>query len=508
MTMTKNIIIAASEMTPLSKTGGLADVIDGLSRALADSKGARVTVFMPLYRGVSEHMTPTGTSIKVPVGADIVDGELYMTKLKGSAVTVYAIKNDAYYDRDALYGDRDGDYKDNLERFIFFSRGVLEAVLALKLKADILHCNDWQTGLIPAYLKTIYKDDPTFNKTATLFTIHNLAYQGIFKKEAFAKTNLPKGCFSVDGLEFWGKLNLMKSGIVYADVITTVSETYSVEIQSMEQGMGLEGLLGEKAAEGRLFGILNGVDYDKWSPEGDELIPANYGIGELRGKAVCKKALLKEFSLKVPPATPVVAMVSRLVDQKGLDIVEEAIAEGLLKLNMVLIILGTGEERYKKFLKETVKKYPKKLKVHIGFDEELAHRIEAGADILLMPSLYEPCGLSQIYSLRYGTIPVVRAVGGLNDTVIDYLDDDTVAGHGDRDGKPKAATGTGFKFKEYTGKALVKSVERSLKVFFDKGSWRALRRRAMAEDFSWDSSVERYMKLYEMATTKTFVPKK
>jgi starch synthase len=284
----------------------------------------------------------------------------------------------------------------------------------------------------------------------------------------------------------------MKSGIVYSDIVTTVSEAYSKEIQSVEQGMGLDAVLRMKAAKGRFFGVLNGADYGHWSPDGDDLIPANYGLGELRGKAICKKALLKEFSLKIPPATPVIAMISRLVDQKGFDILEEAIGEGLLNLDMVLIILGTGERHYEKLLKDMAAKYPTKLAVRIGFDESLAHRIEAGADFFLMPSLYEPCGLNQIYSLKYGTIPIVRATGGLDDTVVDY---------GDTDGKAKSKSmGTGFKFKEYSGKALLNTIERGLTVFFDKGPWRALRRRAMSEDFSWDNSVERYLELYELAS--------
>jgi starch synthase len=457
-------------------------------------------------------MEPVGLSIEVPVGSSIVKGELYKAELEGSGVIVYAIKCDAYYDRAALYGTSKGDYKDNLERFVFFSRGVLEAVKALELKVDLLHCNDWQTGLIPAYLKTLYKDDSVFSSTSTLFTIHNLAYQGIFKAEGFEKTGLPKECFSIAGMEFWGKLNLLKSAVVYSDLITTVSKTYSKDIQSPKQGMGLDGVLRAKAAEGRLFGVLNGADYDLWSPETDDFIVAKYGLGEFRGKAICKKALLKEFSLKVRPATPVIGMVSRLADQKGFDILEEAIEEGLFELDMGIIVLGAGDVRYERLLKDMAAKYPTKLKVHIGFDEALAHRIEAGADFFLMPSRYEPCGLNQIYSMRYGTIPIVRATGGLDDTVIDYdvdtvvdyNDEDTVIDYGDSDMTVKAKSqsiGTGFKFSEYSGKALLHTIERALAVFFDKGSWRALRRRAMAEDFSWDNSARRYMELYRLALT-------
>lgn len=496
--MTMNITIAASELTPFAKTGGLADVIEGLSRAL-DAKGANVTVFIPLHKEVllkGIDIESTGLKVDVPVGANLESGELYRADIKGSGVTVYLIKNDLYYGRDAIYGTPEGDYADNLERFVFFSRGVLEAIKALELKVDVLHCNDWQTALIPAYLKTLYKDDPAFVNTATLFTVHNLAYQGIFEASGFKDTGLPKECFSIKGMEFWGKLNLLKSGIIYSDVVTTVSKTYSKEVRGVEQGMGLEGILSAKAAEGRLFGVLNGVDYDLWSPETDEFIAANYGLGEFRGKAVCKKALLKEFSLKVRPATPVIAMVSRLVDQKGFNILEEAIEKGLFELDMVLIVLGIGQARYERLLKDMAVKYPTKLKVYIGFDEPLAHRIEAGADLFLMPSRFEPCGLNQIYSLRYGTIPIVRATGGLDDTVVDYNDDSAV---GDR--SRSQSIGTGFKFKEYSGQALLNTIERALKVFFDKGSWRALRRRAMAEDFSWDNSADRYLELYRLALT-------
>jgi starch synthase len=473
-----NVVIAGSEILPFAKTGGLADVIGALPGAFSNEV-ERLTLFMPLYREVSVadyNIKPTGITVKVPVGKRVVSAELFKGSL--GRATVYFFRCDEYFDRSFLYGTPEAAYFDNLERFVFFSRGVVEAMLMLGINPDLVHCNDWQTGLIPAYMKTLYKS--VFKRTALFFTIHNMAYQGVFPAAFFDVTGLPYGTFNSEELEFWGQINLLKAGIVYSDIITTVSETYSCEIQTEELGCGLHGVLGVRSEE--LFGILNGVDYDIWNPEKDDLIPAKYSSENMSGKDVCKKALIKEYGLKISPNEPLIGIISRLTDQKGFDIVSEAMP-ALMKMGVGVVLLGSGERKYQVMMQELAKTYKGQLGVKVAFDNALSHRIEAGCDFFLMASRYEPCGLNQFYSLRYATIPIVRATGGLDDSITDY----------------NGGKGNGFKFDKYEAKALVAKVAEAVELFKDKRALKALRIVAMNEDFSWKRSAARYLELYGRA---------
>jgi starch synthase len=477
------VAFVSSEAVPFAKTGGLADVSGALPPALK-RLGMETVLFMPYYREVEKsgvEIKLSKLSIAVPLGDRSVTAEIFTSSIDG--LTVYLLKSDIFFDRPFLYGPASGEYFDNFERFTFFSRGVIELMKLIKFKPDIIHCNDWQTGLIPAYLKDIYSTDKFFKKTATLFTIHNLAYQGIFSSSRFNETGLSPELNSVDGLEFWDKLSFLKSGIVFADIVTTVSETYCKEIQSEEYGCGLEGVL--KTRENDLHGVLNGVDYEVWNPGTDPFIPANYSSENPKCKVFSKRELIESFSLDIPPGTPIVGMVSRLAPQKGFDLIKEA-AKELMGMDLALVVLGTGDKVYEDFLLKLEKANPGRVGVRIAYEDELAHLIEAGSDIFLMPSYYEPCGLNQIYSLRYGTIPVVRATGGLNDTIKNYA----------------KGRGNGFKFKEYSSKAMIKKLKEALALYKDKEAWGSLTRKVMGEDFSWEKSAEAYELLYRQATKK------
>src|SRR3990172_8942351 len=388
------VVIAASEATPFAKTGGVGDVAGSLPVALKHL-GCRVIVFVPYYREVAQkgfEIEETGLHVPVNMGRRTVKAEVLIGAQHG--VPFYFLKRD--------------DYFDNLERFTFFSRAVLEVIKARDLAPDIIHCNDWQTGLIPAYLKDIYRDESVFSKTASVLTVHNIAYQGQFPANFYDITGLGAHLFNPEGLEFWGNLNLLKSGIVFADAITTVSRGYSAEIQTPEYGYGLEGVLAKRKDD--LFGILNGVDYTEWDPATDTHIPHNFTIEEIKGKSDCRKKLLKAFGLKVKAKTPVIGMITRLADQKGIDILSEAMPE-LMKLDIAMVILGSGDRRYQELLADLAGHYPDRLSIKIAFNSGLSHMVEAGSDMFLMPSRYEPCGLNQIYSLKYGTVPIVRATG-------------------------------------------------------------------------------------------------
>ncbi len=476
-----NVVIAASEMLPFAKTGGLADVIGALPGAL-EEEGIEVTVFMPLYREVTGggfDIKATGITVNVAIGKRVVVVELYKG-IHGKAV-VYYLRCDEYFDRSYLYGTHEAAYFDNIERFTLFSRGVIEAVMMLGINPDLIHCNDWQTGLIPAYMRTLYSS--AFGKTAAFFTIHNMAYQGVFPASYYGVTGLPYSAYNPEAVEFWGQINLLKSGIVYSDIVTTVSESYSREIQTEAFGCGLEGVLAARSEQ--LFGILNGVDYDIWNPQTDKHIAANYSSKDLKGKAVCKKALIKEYGLKIRQGEPLIGIISRLTDQKGFDIMAEAM-EALMELRLGIVILGSGERKYQDLMMELAKTYKGRFGVKIGFDNALSHRIEAGADFFLMPSRFEPCGLNQFYSLKYGTIPIVRATGGLDDSIGDY----------------KGGKGNGFKFKRYSAKALTAKVAEAVELFKDKKAMKALRIKAMTEDYSWRRSAARYHELYKLAISK------
>jgi starch synthase len=475
-----HIAFAASEGVPFSKTGGLADVVGALPPALVQL-GHRVTVFLPRYKQTKlEKTSKVISSITVPFDdryrfCSILDGGLR------EGVQYYFVNYPPYFDRDALYGTPLGDYHDNAERFALFCRAVLEASKVLGAP-DLFHCHDWQTALIPILLKTLYLEDPAFTNVPSIFTIHNMGYQGIFAPEILPLLMLPWDLFTMTKLEFYGKVNFLKGAISFSDFITTVSRKYAQEIQTAEYGFGLEGVL--RARANTVFGILNGVDYTQWDPKNDSLIAAHYSAEDLKGKAVCKQDLLKEFGLAPDTQVPVIGIVSRFAAQKGFDLILQ-VADRLAREELILITLGTGDREYEDLFRRLNKQYPQKFAVRIAYDNRLAHKIEAGSDIFLMPSRYEPCGLNQIYSLRYGTVPVVRATGGLDDTIEQF--------------DPKTLKGTGFKFKEYSGEALLETLRLALATFKDKKAWPMLMRNGMAQEYSWAGSAREYAKVYERA---------
>lgn len=480
-----DLIFVTSEVSPFSKTGGLADVSSSLPKEIS-KQGFNVSIFTPLYSCVEESrfnlMEVPDSDFKVQIGEIVVEGKLKTLKI-GENLKVFFVVNDKYFNRDGLYVDPDSgsDYPDNMERFIFFSKGVLEATKKINLRPEIIHCNDWQTSLIPVYLKSLYSEDLFFQKTKSILTIHNLAYQGIFNKSEYYKIGLSWMLFNIDGFEFYDRVNFLKAGIIFADKITTVSEKYAEEISSsIEYGYGLEGVLANRKTD--LNGFLNGIDYSIWSPSKDKYIPYRYSTRNLSRKKLNKKALLQKFNLQYDESIPTIGMVSRLADQKGFDLVEAA-ADELFQLPIQLIVLGSGEFRYQNFLEKLKYRFPEKVGIHIGFSEELAHLIEAGCDIFLMPSRYEPSGLNQLYSLKYGTIPIVRATGGLDESVEQF----------DKDSQ----TGTGFKFYEYSKDALINTIRYALEVFKDTNLWQKLMINGMKKDFSWRASAKKYVKLYK-----------
>jgi starch synthase len=476
------ILFAVSEALPYVKTGGLADVAGHLPRALA-KRGHRIELFLPFYRAVRQSGIELQeiTRVEVPLGDELRTAVIYRQPEAVSGVTAWFIGYEPFFDRAELYGPPGSEYPDNGLRFIFFCRALLETVKKLDLPIDIYHAHDWQTGLLPAYLKTLYKD--LGGKSASLFTIHNLGYQGLQEKSLFPLTGLDWEEFTYEKLEFYDRLNLLKGGLVYADILNTVSPTYSREILKPEFGCGLDGVLRQRAD--RLYGILNGVDYEEWDPASDPLISHRYRPGRMTGKRRCREKLLEEFNLPADRNRPVVGMVSRLVEQKGIELILELLNEPD-RFNCYFIFLGSGDSNYEKALAERVRRFPAEVAFRPGYDNRLAHQIEAGADLFLMPSRYEPCGLNQMYSLRYGTIPVVRAVGGLNDSIEDY--------------DPESGRGNGFKFTPYTAPALARALEKALTLYREKPHrWWKLRRRAMACDFSWNRSAARYEELYRKA---------
>lgn len=473
------ILFVASEGLPYSKTGGLADVIEALPRAL-QAMGHEIAVLLPRYRGnkvastlVSSVSVTLGEKMRFPA---IGEG----AAVKG--IRYFFVDDPPFFDRPQLYGDKSGDYPDNAERFAEFSRAAIEFAKRVWLP-DVIHCHDWQSALVPVFLRTQHASDPAVRSLPVILTIHNLGYQGLFAPAAMKAIGLPDTLFTMDGLEFYGKVNYLKGGLIFADYLTTVSRRYAKEIQTPEYGWGLEGVIRNRGD--RLVGILNGVDYGVWSPEADTLIAQNYSVHNLDGKKACKKDLLASF--KLPDENldrPLMGIVSRFVDQKGFDLIAQA-AGDLMKENIALAVLGSGEPAYEKLFKGMAEKYSTRVGVKIGYDDTLAHKIEAGADIFLMPSRYEPCGLNQIYSLRYGTVPVVRATGGLDDTVQNF--------------SAKTQQGTGFKFEEYEGSALLGSIRAALKANRDPKVWRTIQANGMGKDFSWKASAATYVALYEAA---------
>ena len=471
------ILFVASEGVPYSKTGGLADVVGALSVSLVEA-GHQVAVLLPKYRG-TKTQTITIPSLTIPIGDELRFSSIVEGAPVGG-VRFYFLDDPDYFDRPQLYGEKGSDYYDNAERFCEFSRAAIEFTKRVWMP-DVIHCHDWQTALVPVLLRTLYARDPALKQMGVVLTIHNLGYQGIFPHSTLARIGLPETLFQVDALEFFGKVNFLKGGLVYSDRLTTVSKKYAAEIQTKEYGYGLDGVIRMRAD--RLTGILNGVDYSAWSPEADKLIVANYSAHNLDGKRACKKDLLELFQLPVENMTrPVIGIVSRFVDQKGFDIFAEAVAE-MMQENLALVALGSGDAQYEKLFLALAQKFPSKVGVRIAYDNPVAHKIEAGADMFLMPSRYEPCGLNQIYSLRYGTVPIVRATGGLDDTIVQY--------------NPKTGGGTGFKFDAYTGRALLDCVRNAIRVFRDPAAWHAVQTAGMAKDFSWKPSAGAYVTVYE-----------
>ncbi len=481
------ILIVAPEAEPFAKTGGLADVVGALPKALA-TLGHDVRVCLPKYRGVERTagaLQPAVSHVSVPIRDRAVDGVLLEGRM-GSAIPVYFLAQDHYYDRPALYTTPEGDYPDNCERFTFFCRAVLTALPDLGWTPQVIHAHDWQTGLIPVYLETLFRDEAAYRDMATVFTIHNLAYQGLFWHYDLPMTGLGWDLFTPAGVEFYGHISFLKGGLVFSDLLTTVSPTYAAEIRTPAYGEGLDGVLRERSAE--LTGILNGIDAEAWNPATDPEIPKRFGPGDLDGKAVCAAGLREETGLAAPARrVPLVGVVSRLADQKGLDLVADAVP-ALVEAGGQLVLLGAGDERYERQFAELARAYPGAVAVKLGFNASLARRIYAGADLFLMPSRYEPCGLGQLLALRYGTIPVVRRTGGLADTV--------------REWTGVGGAGTGFTFDAPEPAACRAALAKALATYGDPLAWRRLVTNAMAEDFSWEASAEVYVSCYRKAIKK------
>ena len=484
------VVLATPEAVPFAKTGGLADVAGALPKALR-ALGLDVALILPYYRQAREAFGRQTTDARapvapIPVGSKTVAAAVRHTTLPGTDVPVYFVDCPAYYDRDELYRAPDGkDYRDNCERFVLFSRAVLEASKALGLRPHVVHCHDWQTALVPVYLRTLYAGDPALHGVRSLLTLHNIGYQGKFPRAAFALTGLDASLFSIDGLEFYGDVNLLKGGIAYATVLNTVSRRYAKEIQSdAEHGKGLQGVLASRAAD--LHGVLNGIDYGVWDPQTDGLLPANYGPADRAGKAQCKAALQKEFGLP-PLDVPLLATISRLDVQKGIDLLIE-IMETLTGQDLQFVLLGTGDPTLERQLARLNDTCAGTFRARLAYDNRLAHLIEAGADLFVMPSRYEPCGLNQLISLKYGTVPVVRKTGGLADSITNCTP--TSLGKG---------TANGFSFQGSSARALLAAIQRALRLFADRRAWNRLVRVAMLQDWSWGASAPGYVELYEKA---------
>ncbi|MBK7141243.1 MAG: glycogen synthase GlgA [bacterium] len=486
------ILEVASEVAPFARTGGLGDVLGSLPKALS-KQGHEVKVFMPKFGSIDSKqfsLRPLDRTLKVKAFGEEIPFSLEMHHDGRQKVDHYFVVQPQYFGRPSFYLDpaTGKDYPDNDDRFNFFCRAVLGSLATLNWRPDIIHLHDWQTALIPALLKYPFANDSWVGQAKTVLTIHNLGYQGTFPASRFTRLELPEKLFyAMTGpFEFFGKVNFLKAGIILADKLTTVSKQYATEIQTTEEyGYGLEGVLTERTKD--LSGILNGVDYTIWSPSRDRLLPYKYTLSNLTGKRENKVELLRFAKLPLRPSAPLIGMISRLADQKGWDLIEKA-AEELFTLNIQMIVLGTGDKKYVDLLKKLEKQHPDKLRAFITFDDALAHRIEAASDIFLMPSRWEPCGLNQLYSLKYGTVPVVRKVGGLADTVVDW--------------DPKKETGTGFLFEEYDADAMLTAIRRAVELFSRKRTWTKLVKSGMEQDFSWESSAQSYGRLFEALAAK------
>lgn len=472
------VLFVASECVPFSKTGGLADVVGALPSALA-ARNHQVSVFVPRYRS-----TPPGKvvlpGLTIPLGAELHFPDIQQGPTDNQ-VGSFFVDYPPYFDRESLYMDGGKDYPDNAERFGLFSKAALEFAKS-EFKPDLIHCHDWQAGLVPVLLKTRYGADPVLGRVPVVFTVHNLGYQGQFDREALERVGLAPELFTMDRLEFWGKVNFLKGALVFSDYVTTVSKKYAEEIQTQEYGHGLEGVIRQRAST--VTGILNGVDYSEWNPETDKNLAANYGPNRLEGKQSCKKDLLEQFKLPAQDLRkPVIGIVSRFATQKGFDLIEKA-APQLMRKDILIVALGTGEPKFEELFRSLAQRYSRKFGVRVAYDNSLAHKIEGGSDMFLMPSRYEPCGLNQIYSLKYGTVPVVRATGGLDDTIQPF--------------DPRKGTGNGFKFQDYSGGALLACLQEALGVYRSRPkAWKQLIQNCMQADFSWEASAAEYEQLYE-----------
>ncbi len=470
--------MVASEAAPFAKTGGLADVLGALPRALSQL-GHSVDVVLPRYRGITAGK-PIGRLL-VPQG-ELGAAAAVFSHCDGGVQTLF-VEHPAYFDRESLYGEGGQDYHDNAARFGFLSRAAVEWAAISPEPYDVIHVHDWQAGLVPVFLRQ--GGAPVYRRVPVICTIHNLAYQGMFDPDWLPQLGLRSSLMSPDALEFWGRISLLKGGIVFSDLVTTVSPRYAMEIQTPEYGCGFEGLLQSRSRD--LVGILNGIDYDQWDPARDPYLPQPFDASRLDGKTAAKRALLERAGWLADEAglrQPLIGLVSRMVDQKGFNLLTE-LGDTLLTLGARFVVLGTGERRYEDFWRALAAKSPGCVFANIGFDEEMAHAIEGGADLFLMPSRFEPCGLNQMYSQRYGTVPVVRAVGGLSDTVQNF--------------NRTTGAGTGFAFDEYAASALLDTLRRALRTYEDRDAWRRVQRAGMQQDFSWDRSAREYVGLYERA---------
>lgn len=482
------IVFVSSEVEPFAKTGGLADVAGSLPKALQKA-GHDVFVFMPRYKLLERKafgVKPLTRRIRLRIGKGTKEFNIYSSTLPKSQVPVYLIDKELYFCRKDLYHENGIEFPDNAERFHYFCLTVLESLKILDIKADIIHCNDWPAAVIPMYLKTLLKDDPFYQNMKTVYTIHNLAYQGVFDAETLQELGMSGETFPFDHFEFWGKANFTKSAVIHSDQVTTVSPTYSKEIQTPEYGCGLEGIL--QNASNKISGITNGLDYDTWNPETDRNLFANYSVSTIAKKSDNKKALLQTLNMPYSEKTPVIGMVSRMVEHKGFDLVIDSM-ESLVKQNLQFIILANGDPQLEQKLSNLASKFPDQIRVCLKYDPQLAARIYAGADMLLMPSRFEPCGLSQLIGLRYGTLPIVRNTGGLADTIIDVNQD--------------KQHGNGFVFQEYSVSAMNDAINRAVSEFKTTEQWNKIRTRAMQIDVSWTKSAEEYCTMYERVLNYT-----
>lgn len=484
------ILFVASEAVPFIKSGGLADVVGALSKVL-HQMGHDVRLVLPRYQDLdsdSFRLLPLMPEMKVQYGDETMVGSVLRCSYPGTQMPVYFLDEESFSQRPGIYGNGRSDYPDNDKRFAFFNMAALWLLKGLDWQPDIIHCHDWQTGLIPALLRhhPVVSQEAFYQDIKTVFSIHNLAYQGNFNKFLVPMIGLPWSVFTTDGLEFYNKTSFLKSGLVYSDELVAVSPTYAHEIQLDEQGAGMAGTLRSRAVN--LHGILNGIDIDEWNPAVDPLLAKDYKIDDTKGKAACKAALQKEVGLPVDPGTPLIGMISRLVSAKGFDLITKAL-ESLLQLDAQFFVLGSGDSEYEEIFEQAAIDHPRRFAAHIGYDADLSHRVIAGSDMFLMPSYYEPCGLTQLYSMRYGTVPVVRHTGGLADSVF-HANDQSI----------EQGLGTGFLFDDYRPDVLIETIRQAIDLYKNEPKkWNHLVKNGMSRDFSWANSAEKYVKLYETA---------